>query len=285
MKKIIEDKVCSILIIIAIYIVAVTISVFVYNKLPYSGYVNILIADVVATIVVYVFSLIFDNASVYDPYWSVQPIVIIIGYAMGKNLDIADKLVIFSIILWGIRLTLNWAYTFPNLTKQDWRYTKYKEETGKLYQIVNFFGIHMMPTLLVYFALIPALSIIDNNCFNMITVIGFIISICAVMIQGTADYQMHRFRSKKTHKLIRDGLWKYSRHPNYLGEILMWWGVAIQSVSVTKSLWSLCGAVLILLLFLTVSIPLADKRQSKKSGYDKYIKATRCLLPIPKRIK
>ena len=63
-------------------------------------------------------------------------------------------------------ITLNWAYTFSNLTKQDWRYTKYKNEIGKLYQIVNLFGIHMMPTLLVFLATIPVIEIIDSNIFN-----------------------------------------------------------------------------------------------------------------------
>jgi len=285
MKKIINNKITSIIVITLIYIFAAVAAVALYNKLSYSVYINILIADVVATLIVYVFSALFDNASVYDPYWSVQPIVIVTGYIIGKSINIGSVLALIAILIWGIRLTLNWAYTFTNLTKQDWRYTKYKKETGIFYQPVNLFGIHMMPTLLVYLGTVPVIALIDSNSFNIGSIIGFTICILAVILQGTADLEMHRFRKKKTHKLIRDGLWKYSRHPNYLGEIMMWWGVAIQAFSVTGKIWTLAGAVAINMMFFTISIPLADKRQSKKEGYEKYKKETRSLLPIPKRVE
>lgn len=283
MKRITTNKINSIIIITLIYILAIIASIIIYNKLSYSIYINILIADIIATLIVYVFSVVFDNASIYDPYWSVQPIVIALGYSIRKNLNISSILVLIAITIWGVRLTLNWAYTFSDLTKQDWRYTKYKNETGKFYQIVNLFGIHMMPTILVFLATIPVIEIIDSNIFNLGSIIGFIISLCAVILQGTADYQMHRYRRKKNHKLIREGLWKYSRHPNYLGEILMWWGIAIQGISITGKIWNISGAMLITILFLTISIPLADKRQSKKEEYNKYKEETRSLFPIPKR--
>ena len=98
-----------------------------------------------------------------------------------------------------------------------------------------------------------------------------------------ADTQMQKYRKSGQHGLIRTGLWKYARHPNYLGEILMWWGIAIQAVSVMPEHWWLvAGAVANTILFFSVSIPLADKRQSAKPGYAEYKASTRSLLPIPK---
>ena len=82
---------------------------------------------------------------------------------------------------------------------------------------------------------------------------------------------------------IRAGLWKYSRHPNYLGEILMWWGVDLAVVAAATNVWYLAaGALANTLLFFVVSIPMADKRQSRKEGFDAYKKQTRMLLPIKK---
>ena len=283
MKKVLNSKSLSLLIITIIYVIATIPAIIIYNKLPYSTYINLLIADIIATVIVYIFSVIFNNSSIYDPYWSVQPIVILLGYIIGKKLNVSGILVLIAILSWGIRLTINWIYTFPNLTKQDWRYTKYKEETGVFYQPINFLGIHLMPTIIVYLVTIPALEIIDSNSFNPVSIIGFILSICAVILQGTADYQMHRYRKKNIHGLFREGLWKYSRHPNYLGEILMWWGVAIEAFCLTSKLWVFIGAIAVTILFLTVSIPLADKRQSKKEGYKKYHKETRSLIPLPKK--
>ena len=94
---------------------------------------------------------------------------------------------------------------------------------------------------------------------------------------------MQKFRKSGQHGLIRTGLWKYARHPNYLGEMLMWWGVAIQAVSVLPEFWWLAaGALANTVMFFTVSIPMADKRQSYKPGYSEYKAQTRSLLPLPR---
>jgi steroid 5-alpha reductase family enzyme len=94
---------------------------------------------------------------------------------------------------------------------------------------------------------------------------------------------MHKFRKEGKGGFIRVGLWKYSRHPNYLGEILTWWGVAIASVCVLPTAWYLCiGAILNTFLFLGISIPMADKRQARKEGFSQYKTETRMLLPIKK---
>lgn len=279
-----ENRLISFITILIIYIIAGVIGVITYNQLKYDWWINLLIADVVSTIVTFIFSLIFKNASVYDPYWSVQPIVIIYLIALGKQMTIGKILVLLAISYWGIRLTLNWGYTFKGLNHQDWRYTMLHEQTRKFYPIINFVGIHMVPTLIVYACTIPAAyMIIFSNEINIITIIGFIISIGAATLQLISDIQMQKYRKNRNGNFIRTGLWKYSRHPNYLGEILMWWGIAIMSFSVfNDKIYLLVGALLNTLLFLFVSIPMADKRQSKKEGFETYKKETRMLFPIKK---
>lgn len=284
MNKIKENRLISFITILIIYIIAGVIGVITYNQLKYDWWINLLIADVVSTIVTFIFSLIFKNASVYDPYWSVQPIVIIYLIALGKQMTIGKILVLLAVSYWGIRLTLNWGYTFKGLNHQDWRYTMLHEQTRKFYPIINFVGIHMVPTLIVYACTIPAAyMIIFSNEINIITIIGFIISIGAATLQLISDIQMQKYRKNRNGNFIRTGLWKYSRHPNYLGEILMWWGIAIMSFSVfNDKIYLLVGALLNTLLFLFVSIPMADKRQSRKEGFETYKKETRMLFPIKK---
>jgi len=95
---------------------------------------------------------------------------------------------------------------------------------------------------------------------------------------------MQHFRKSGRGGLIRDGLWKYARHPNYLGEILMWWGVAGQALSVLRgSWWLIAGALVNTFMFLFISIPMADRRQQEKPGYEEYREETRMLVPLPKR--
>lgn len=284
MDRIRNSKALSILVIACIYIVAACIGIWAYMLLPFRFWAKLLIADCIATVFVYLFSNAFNNASVYDPYWSVQPIVIAGVFALFYNMTPATILLLISIVYWGVRLTFNWAYCFGGLNHQDWRYTMLREKNGKIYPLLNFAGIHMMPTLIVYLCTLPAVfAIREEHSANIGSIAGAVICIGAATLQLFADTQMQKYRKSGEHGLIRTGLWRNARHPNYLGEILMWWGVAIQAVSVMPARWWLiAGALANTIMFFTVSIPMADKRQSAKPGYAEYKAATRSLLPIPK---
>ena len=284
MNRLKENRAASFILVALIYIVAAAVGITVYHTLSLAWWRNLLIADVAATVVTFAFSVILGNASVYDPYWSVQPMVILVAFAMGTELTVVRALLLAAVLLWGIRLTANWAYTFQGLTHQDWRYTMLKERTGSLYPLVNFFGIHMVPTLIVYGCTLPAVyAFLHDGAWNGGSVLFFGLSVAAATTQGVADHQMHRFRKGGSGGFIRDGLWRYSRHPNYLGEILMWWGVALSVISVFPDGWHLAlGALANTGLFLAVSIPLADGRQSRKPGYQDYKSQTRMLLPLKK---
>lgn len=282
MDTIKKNRPLSFIIVTLVYVLATVAGVVTYRKLSYNWWLSLLIADAAATVLTFIFSLIFRNASVYDPYWSVQPPVIVLAFAFGRELTLLGVLLMAVICFWAVRLTANWAYTFGNLTHQDWRYTMLKEKTGVFYPIINFVGIHMVPTLVVYGCVLPAAwAIREGVTANILSVLFLCVSLGAAVMQGTADFQMHQFRKHRDGAFIRRGLWKYSRHPNYLGEILMWWGVGLSVVSAAPQMWYLAaGAVANTVLFLTVSIPMADGRQSKKEGFAEYKKQTRVLLPI-----
>lgn len=279
-----QNRLASFIIVILIYIFASFAGIAVYQMLSIDWWLKLLVADITATTITFAFSLIFKNASVYDPYWSVQPIVILVTFAVGKELTVVRILLLTAVILWGVRLTVNWAYTFQNLAHQDWRYTMLKEKTGVFYPFVNFTGIHMVPTLIVYACTLPAAyAFLHDGVWNVGSIVFFCLSVGAVIMQGVADYQMHRYRRNRTGVFIHNGLWKYSRHPNYLGEILMWWGIALSVISVFPNSWYFgVGALANMFLFLCVSIPLADGRQSGKPGYEEYRSQTRMLLPLRK---
>ncbi len=283
--KIKESRTLSFIAIAVIYVIAAAAGVAVYlilEDMPF--WLALLIADVAATVVTFIFSLIFDNASVYDPYWSVQPIFILMAFAVGRELTALGVLLLVAVWFWGVRLTANWAYTFHGLTHQDWRYTMLCEKTGRFYPVINFVGIHLVPTLVVYACTLPAVyAVCEGAPVTVGSVIFICVSFAAVIIQGTADVEMHVFHKRGGTGFIRDGLWKYARHPNYLGEISMWWGIGLSVVCAMPERWYLlAGALANTLLFSFVSIPMAEGKQSKKPGYAEYKKQTRALLPIKK---
>ena len=285
MNKLKENRILSFIVILIVYAIAITAGVIIYNLLTFDFWLNLLIADVVSTAITFIFSLIFNNSSVYDPYWSVAPIVVIIALSIKFGINNITIFPLIAVIFWGVRLTINWAYTFTNLLHEDWRYKMYKEKFPRIYILVNFFGIHLFPTLVVYLCMLPFVFLFYKLVeFSPLMIIGFVISISAFLLQMISDIEMHKFRKRKTHTLINVGLWKYSRHPNYLGEILMWWGIYFMMLPVLNNCWFLfIGALVNNLMFLFISIPMADKRQSKKDGYLLYKKNTHMLLPIPKK--
>lgn len=279
--KLKESRIASFLVILAVYVMALFLGIRIYRLVNGCHWFRIFIADVVVTVFVFLFSCIFGNASMYDPYWSVQPVAILLPLAFSSPSQ--SKLVLAMVILlWGIRLTGNWAYTFHGLGHQDWRYTQLHEKTGMLYPFVNMAGIHMFPTLVVFMCILPGIAVMDENpAFRPLCLAGAAVSVGAVVLEFVSDIQMQRYRRNRDTAFMERGVWKYSMHPNYLGEILMWWGVAIYAVALLGFRWYLmAGALMNNLMFLFISIPMADRRQSSKPGYDEYCEGKNMLLPF-----
>ena len=283
-----ENKILSILLITCFYAVAGICGYFLYVNLPFEFYLNFLIADVTSTLIIFIFSLILNNASCYDPYWSVAPLSIAILLLFTKPLNLVRILVSIAVIGWGLRLTINWIYTFDNLKWEDWRYKLLKQKTGFFYPLINLLGIHLFPTIVVYLCLLPVLFIYNYDVsFNIFVLIFFIFAIFSFVLQGIADFQMHKYRKNKNGTFNRNGLWKYSRHPNYLGEILMWLNIALLAIFALNNYYFLIiGAIVNTLMFIFVSIPLAENHQrDRKPGFDIYKSETRMLFPIYKKKK
>ena len=280
-----QSRKLSFLFTLIVYALALAVGLFVFARVAGSVFFRVFVADIAATVFVYLVSLPLGNASVYDPYWSVAPIVILPLCLRAFGVWSAGTLALLCCVsYWGIRLTANWAYTFRGYDHQDWRYTMLREKSGAFYPLVSLFGIMLFPTLVVYFCLLPALHYLQTGGINVFTLLGFALCVCAATLQLIADIQLHLFQKRSTDhsQIIRSGVWRYARHPNYLGEMLMWWGVYAVLLSVRLDLWLLgLGAVCNTLMFVFISIPMAESRMAGyKEGFDRYVKETHKLLPI-----
>ena len=279
-----QSKTVSIVIIGIIYLIATLLGCYVFRTLNKGLHelVALFLADVVATVVVWGFGLFYKNVSVYDPYWSVAPPVMFTVWAFYKSaFSFPVILLLISVWYWGIRLTGNWAYTFKGLAHEDWRYTRYREtQSPFVFQIINFFGLNMMPTVLVFAAMLPGFGLFESTeTANMLTWLGFAICISAATLQLVADTQIHRFREAHPGRYCDVGFWKHGRHPNYLGEISMWWGVWTMYASVYGLDWLILAPLAMTALFLFISIPMMERRQlQNKPGYAEYRKNTRMLI-------
>jgi steroid 5-alpha reductase family enzyme len=251
---------------------------------------RLLFFDVVATVIIWIFSLVMSNSSVYDPYWSLTPLAILLYLAFFDwPLDLYQLIFLFVFGFWSIRLTINWILTFGGLKWEDWRYRKYREENPPwLWHIINFFGIMMFPTLLVFAGLIPGALLLAKPS-GWLSLGGDAMIVAGTFLEIFADHDVHAFLKEnaalETKPVCQKGLWNYSRHPNYLGEILIWFGVYFAFLPTNRDGWFwFFGAVLILFLFVFVSIPLMEKRQiRRRPDYAAYRKTTSVLLLWPKK--
>ena len=120
----------------------------------------LLVADVAMTVLIWGFGLVYENVSIYDPYWSVIPPAMFTAWALYKHcFTLPVILLLIAVWWWGIRLTGNWVWTFKGIGHEDWRYTRYRDTLSPfLFQITNFFGLNMVPTLVVFACMLPGFA-------------------------------------------------------------------------------------------------------------------------------
>lgn len=293
-----KNKLTSVLVLLLVYLISFTIGFIFYINVKLDIILKLFLTDVIATIVVYIFSLIFKNTSVYDPYWSVAPIYIVSLFIHNlmitnsyANLSIPSYFILGIVLFWSIRLTINWFVRFKDLTVEDWRYINLRKKKGWFFS--NLFGCHLMPTIIVFLALMPVFQYLTdvnlNPMITLSTILGLLISLAGIIISLIADAQLEKYLKTRTNpKVVFDqGLFSRSRHPNYLGEIMFWVGLFLAELGINTNMFILgLGALLIVLLFVIISIPLLEKDQKvKKPGYAEYIENTNMLLLFPRKNK
>lgn len=287
-----KKKAVGLIILLLIYLFAIAIGGLIFYLLKdYMHFLlAILIADVVATIVVWAFGLIVRTPSVYDPYWSVQTFFIYLGLLIYfNNWNLYTIIPLAAIFLYSVRLTVNFIIGFHDLSYVDWRYKMLREKSGKLFQFVNLFGICMFPTLVVYAASLPLFmyASLSIDRFSYLDFIGSLVILLGTFLELISDIQMKKFIKIRESRsdVINVGLWRFSRHPNYLGEIIIWFGVALVLIIHNYMFFYLVsGAVVNFLMFLFISIPMEEKHMLEyKPDMPLYIKTTSMLLILPKR--
>ena len=294
----IKNKLYSQLVCVAIYILSFWVSyLLIPDRLIYlesidevSFWMLVLIWHLYATIFIYVFSVLLRNSSLYDPFWSLAPVPIVLVLSNGMSSLEVKLLVVIPITLWAIRLTRNWIISWEGFSHEDFRYKDLKNTNKFQAELNNLFGIHLIPTLIVNFGLFPLFYLVDvvqtdSSVLIYYLYLASIFTFLAVVLETVADEQMREFRDnpKNKGKTMKYKLWKYSRHPNYLGEVLFWYGIYFMGLSTgLLPLWLILCPTLMLALFIFISCPMMDKRSLKnRSDYAEYMRKTSMLLILP----
>jgi len=279
----------SLAIVTVAYLIAVAVGYAWLLWGPATGrlWLDTLIADILATLVVFAFSRVYRNSSFYDAYWSViPPLLLFYWWSQGDGDPVRTWLITVLVVVWAVRLTANWVYAFPGLHHEDWRYPMFRERAGRFELVADLVAIHLIPTLQVFLGMVPVYVAVTTPGGGLawLTVIAFVVGMAAVTLEGVADVQMHRFvASARPGEVMDRGLWSWSRHPNYFGEFGFWLALALFGLAAAPQAWWLfAGAAAMLAMFLGASIPMMETRSlQRRPGYQAVIDRVSRFVPRP----
>jgi steroid 5-alpha reductase family enzyme len=247
-------------------------------------------ADAVATIVIFGWSMTYDNSSFYDAYWSVIPPLIVLYWMLLPESVAVDARawMIFGVLLvWGARLTWNWARGWTGMDHEDWRYADFRVMFPRTYWLVSFGGVHFFPTTIVFVGLVaawPAL-VTSDAALSWIDGLALVVGVGGIAFEWIADAQLHAFsKIRKPGETLRTGLWRYSRHPNYLGEMMIWWSLWLFGLAADTAwaTYAIAAPIAMTAMFLGFSIPALEKRSlERRANYQDVIDTTSMLIPLP----
>lgn len=189
--------------------------------------------------------------------------------------------------IWGLRLA--WHIYNRNRNKaEDYRYLTWRKDWGKWFYLRSYFQVYLLQGLFLFLIIFPVLLINKSTGtpFGILDIIGLIIWIFGFYFEVVGDAQLAKFikNPENKGKLLTTGLWSYTRHPNYFGEVTQWWGLWIIALSVTGGWVGIIGPLTITFLILKVSgIPLLEKKMEENPNFAEYKKRVSVFIPLPPR--
>jgi len=231
-------------------------------------------------------SLVLKRNDVADVAWGGGFIVAALAAVVSRG-DVTDRavLVVVLVVIWGMRLALHIG--LRNLGKgEDARYRKWREEWGRNATLRSFFQIYILQGILLLIISLPVIRAIaaPDAPLAFTDLLGATVWLTGFLFEAIADRQLLRFKKDPLNRrrIITTGLWRYSRHPNYFGEVTLWWGVFLLALAAPGGWMTIIGPMTITALILGVSgIPMLEKKYEGSAEFDEYKRRTSAFFPLP----
>ncbi|MBL6875978.1 MAG: DUF1295 domain-containing protein [Chitinophagales bacterium] len=242
----------------------------------------------------YILSRLVKRNDLMDVFWGLGFAIICFFFALRSSQFNTSKLaLLFIVCLWAVRLSVH--ILVKNYGKaEDFRYQNWRKEWGKTEWWRSFLQIYLLQGFFMFLIALPIIAymIKVNSSFTHSTLqspidaqatrwLGGVISLLGLFIESIADFQKSVFKKKNPNGLMKTGMWGYSRHPNYFGEAIYWWGIAFFTWSEVSFVYGTISALIITILLRYVSgVPMLEKAKEGDAAYEQYKKETPVFMPF-----
>lgn len=236
----------------------------------------------------YLIALFKQRNDVADIAWGLGYVLVCL-YLFGFHSKEPISLLLYALVtLWGLRLSIH-IYARNKGKQEDFRYKQWREEWGKTFYWRSFLQVFLLQGVILLIIISPIIfsTTVTHQPFDSITFIGVTLWIVGFFFQAVGDYQLNVFskQRKSKNEIMQTGLWRYSRQPNYFGEILMWWSIYFIVFPFDNSWWFIISPFSITYLLLFVSgVPLLEAKYRGNTEFDSYKHRTNAVFPwFPKK--
>ena len=241
--------------------------------------------------VMFIVAQLMKNNGVADIGWGLGFIAVtVVTYFMFGTERLHQKLVSYLVIMWGLRLSIYLGIRNLGMP-EDFRYANWRKEWGSSFLWRSFLQVFMLQGAIMFINVLPVIIVnADSGIhrhYKTWYALGGVLWAIGFFFEALGDYQKYMFKTShhNQHRVMKQGLWKYTRHPNYFGETVIWWGIFL--LSVPSGMWyiSILAPLTITFLLLRVSgVTMLEKKYEGNTDYDLYKQKTNAFFPwFPKK--
>lgn len=232
----------------------------------------------------FLFATLARRNDLADVAWGLGFVVVsAVAIAARPGMTARQTVVLLLVVLWALRLALH-VWSRNRGQPEDFRYRKWREDWGDQYLWKAYLNVFMLQGLFMVVNSLP-ISVVnhaDPGGLGFVNILGVIVWAAGLAFEAIGDHQLTVFRRNPANRgqLITTGLWRYTRHPNYFGEALLWWGIWLATVGASLWPWGVIGPAFITFMLTRVSgIPMLEKRSATKPGWAEYAARTSAFIP------
>ena len=233
-------------------------------------------------------SLRLRDVSIVDPAWGVGFVLVAwLAFALGHGCRGRRLLLAVLVSAWGLRLGAYLLARKLRERREDPRYSRMRAHHGERFALVSLGTVFLLQGALIWVVALPiAAAAPQPDRLDVLDALGAAIWAVGLVFEAVGDHQLARFKADPANagKVMDRGLWRYTRHPNYFGDFLVWWGVYLIALSTGGAWWTVIGPLVMSTLLIRVSGKrLLEHHMRARPGYAEYVARTSGFFPRPPR--